>query len=288
MILYDTFFYSFWLASTFCFLLDYFVPQLRVNAHQINRSIVLHNYKKMTPLVLFNLFAAYPFFQYVEPNMIQKYEPNTFHPLINMFLWVITTDFVFYTIHRALHTKYLYFIHRIHHTFNYTYGMGAIYAHPIELYLGNLLPVAAPMVIFRIPYRQCDIIVFFATMFTIIVSHGGYRMDLSQGHLYHHLKYKCNYGLLKMDRLLGTKYSGSGDTSGDTPAPVTISSDTSGDTPAPEVRSHTGNTSGDTLVPEVKNTALDAETKGDQSTSSTEAPGGGAPDMLTSGRSVWL
>ena len=68
---------------------------------------------------------------------------------------------------------------------------------------GNLLPVAAPMVIFRIPYRQCDIIVFFATMFTIIVSHGGYRMDLSQGHLYHHLKYKCNYGLLKMDRLLG-------------------------------------------------------------------------------------
>ena len=281
MILYDTFFYSFWLASTFCFLLDYFVPQLRVNAHQINRSIVLQNYKKMTPLVLFNLFAAYPFFQYVEPNFIQKYEPNTFHPLINMFLWVITTDFVFYTIHRALHTKYLYFIHRIHHTFNYTYGMGAIYAHPIELYLGNLFPVAAPMVIFRIPYRQCDIIVFFATMFTIIVSHGGYRMELSHGHLYHHLKYKCNYGLLKMDRLLGTKYSGdtpapvtiSEDTSGDTPAPVTISEDTSGDTPAPEKLIYAG----DTPAPE-----------GHQSTSSTEAPGGGAPDISISGRSVWL
>jgi sterol desaturase/sphingolipid hydroxylase (fatty acid hydroxylase superfamily) len=255
----------------------------------------------MSPLVLFNLFAAYPFFQYVEPNLIQKYEPNTFHPLINMFLWVISTDFVFYTIHRALHTKYLYFIHRIHHTFNYTYGMGAIYAHPIELYLGNLLPVAVPMVIFRIPYRQCDIIVFFATMFTIIISHGGYRMDLTQGHLYHHLKYKCNYGLLKMDGLLGTKYAGdtpapegkkvgSGDTpapegknhTGDTPAPVTISEDTSGDTPAPEVRGPGSKTQqGGELT-------SDAETKGDQSTSSTEAPGGGAPDMSTSGRSVWL
>ena len=270
MILYDTFFYSFWLGSTFCFLLDYFVPQLRVNAHQINRSIVLQNYKKMTPLVLFNLFAAYPFFQYVEPTMIQKYEPNTFHPLINMFLWVVTTDFVFYTIHRALHTKYLYFIHRVHHTFNYTYGMGAIYAHPIELYLGNLLPVAAPMVIFKIPYRQCDTIVFFATLFTIIVSHGGYKFDLSSGHLYHHLKYKCNYGLLKTDRLLGTKYSG--------------------DTPAPEVRSVSGDTSGDTPVPEVRSVSGDTseDTKHDQSTSSTEAPGGAAPDMSTSGLSVWL
>ena len=112
-------------------------------------------------------------------------------------------------------------------------------------------------------------------------------MDLSQGHLYHHLKYKCNYGLLKMDRLLGTKYSGSGDT----PAPVIISAgNTSGDTPAPEGKI-TGDTSGDTLAPvtiSADTPVSDAESKGDQSTSSTEAPGGGAPDISISGRSVWL
>ena len=161
----------------------------------------------MSPLVIFNLVAAYPFFHYAETNHIQKYDSNTFYPFVNFLLWLLTTDLLFYTIHRAFHTKYLYFIHSIHHNFNYTYGMGAIYAHPIELYLANLLPLAAPMIIFKIPHRQCDIIVFFSTMYTIIISHGGFKLKMGSGHLYHHLKYKCNYGLLKMDRFMGTKYS---------------------------------------------------------------------------------
>ena len=204
-LLYNTFFVSFWLSSTICFLLDIFMPYLRVNAHQINREIVLKNYQKMFPLVTFNLFAAYPFFYYAENQLILM-TPNSYPILINIALWLVTTDFLFYTIHRAFHTKYLYFIHSIHHQFNYTYGMGAIYAHPIELYFSNLLPVAAPMFLYNIPYRVCDAIVFLATMYTIIVSHGSYTIDLGRGHLYHHLKYKCNYGLIKTDRLFGTKF----------------------------------------------------------------------------------
>ena len=116
--LYDTFFYSFWLASTVCFLVDLLLPWLRVNSHKINRSIVLCDYKKMTPLVMLNLVAAYPFFDYAENNFIQKYNSNTFHPLVNFLLWLLTTDFLFYTIHRAFHNKYLYFIHSTHHKFN--------------------------------------------------------------------------------------------------------------------------------------------------------------------------
>jgi len=51
--------------------------------------------------------------------------------------------------------------------------------------------------------ETCQWIVKFATFFTVVLSHGGYIV--SKSHLNHHLKYRCNYGLAFMDRLLGTQ-----------------------------------------------------------------------------------
>ena len=63
----------------------------------------------------------------------------------------------------------------------------------IEFYLANLFPVSAPMVLYNIPLDMCNMIVFFATFYTIVISHGGFKLELGSSHLYHHLKYKYNF-----------------------------------------------------------------------------------------------
>jgi len=51
-------------------------------------------------------------------------------------------DTVFYWGHRTLHTKYLYkYIHKKHHTFNDTICIAYIYAHPVEYFFSNILPM---------------------------------------------------------------------------------------------------------------------------------------------------
>ena len=114
----------------------------------------------------------------------------------------------------------MYSYHKIHHKYKYTYGIGAIYAHPIEFFLANLVPVALPMFLFGIPLWLCDWIVFFATFYTITISHGGFKIRLGKSHLNHHLKFKYNYGLLKMDNVMGTKYLEASQSTSSTDAPL--------------------------------------------------------------------
>ena len=205
IILYNTFFTTFWYASLLCFFIDFFFPSFRVNSKTVSRDIIVRDYAKMLPLCLFNLISAYPFF-FNSQNYITYNTPNALPVWQNCGLWLMSTDVFFYTIHYMFHNKYLYYYHKIHHTYKYTYGMGAIYAHPIEFFLANLVPVALPMFIFGIPLWLCDRIVFFATFYTITISHGGFKTTLGASHLNHHLKFKYNYGLLKMDKVMGTKY----------------------------------------------------------------------------------
>lgn len=202
MILLDTFLYTFLLSSGFCFVIDLSAPWLRYNGAALTRGDILNDYKDMLPLVSTNLLLSYPFFYYVEENLLFR-EPNQLHWIINFVLWMLMTDLIFYTIHRILHQRAIYFIHSVHHQYKYTYGFGAIYAHPIEFWVGNLFPVAAPMALFHMPRSVCNGIVIFSTFFTVVLSHGGYIV--SKSHLNHHLKYRCNYGLAFMDRLLGTQ-----------------------------------------------------------------------------------
>ena len=205
IVLYNTFFSTFWYSSFLCFFIDFFFPNFRVNSKDVNRDIILRDYAEMLPLCLFNLITAYPFFFYSQ-NYITYATPNTLPVWQNCCVWLGATDVFFYTIHYIFHNRHLYSYHKLHHTYKYTYGMGAIYAHPIEFFLANLVPVALPMFLFGIPLWLCDWIVFFATFYTITISHGGFKTRLGASHLNHHLKFKYNYGLLKMDKIMGTKY----------------------------------------------------------------------------------
>ena len=206
MILYYTFLNTFLSSSGLCFLIDMLLPWLRYNGAVLSRWDILKDYGNMLPIVSTNLVIGYPFFNYVENKWLldESFAENQWSWYINFASWVLMTDLIFYTVHWCLHQRTLYkYIHSVHHQYKYTYGLGAIYAHPIEFYVGNLVPVAVPLVVFQMPFEICQAIVIFATFFTVFFSHGGFIV--SKSHLNHHLKYRCNYGLVFMDKIFGTK-----------------------------------------------------------------------------------
>ena len=203
--LYNTFSATFWFSSLSCFMVDMIYPSARVNGNTIRHEDIITDYIDMIPLVLLNLWIAYPFFL-ITQHYLSCETQNSLPVPVNMALWIVGVDIGFYITHRIFHHKLLYVYHKIHHKYKYTYGIGAIYAHPVEFYLANLVPVAFPMIIFKMPILLCDWIVFFSTFYTIVISHGGFNIKLGESHLTHHLKFKYNYGLFKMDRLMDTKY----------------------------------------------------------------------------------
>ena len=206
MILYNTFLNTFLASSGFCFVIDMLLPWLRYNGAVLSRWDIVKDYGHMIPLVSTNIVISYPFFHYVENKWLldESFIANEWSWYINIASWILMTDFIFYAVHWSLHQRTLYnYIHSVHHQYKYTYGMGAIYAHPVEFYIGNLLPVAMPLVVCQIPFELCQSIVMCSTLFTVIFSHGGFIV--SKSHLNHHLKYRCNYGLVFMDKVFGTK-----------------------------------------------------------------------------------
>ena len=103
-----------------------------------------------------------------------------------------------------LHTPQLYWLHAKHHSFRYTHAVGAIYASVFEFLVGNLSTAGLPIYILCIPQDYAKLIIIFASMYTSAISHSGFR-TVSNSHLMHHLKYKVNFGLAFIDRVVGTK-----------------------------------------------------------------------------------
>ena len=200
---YTYFLLSYCISSFICLCIDIYIPTYRVK--MVTYDKVKQDYIIMFPTVLTNLIFAYPYFYYFYKYGIISENYNNLYFIINFFLWLITTDFIFYAIHKLFHHKYLYFLHEKHHRFNYTYGIGAIYASIPDFYFANLFPVSAPFWLYSIPPNHCYIITILAIMYTVIISHGGFK--ISEGHLIHHLKYKCNYGLILSDKVLNTHTS---------------------------------------------------------------------------------
>ncbi len=164
-------------------------------------------YNKIIPNVFFNVFllslpAIYCF------DIILK-KPN-YHLLGNLPLpakylaMPLLVDIMFYTMHRLLHNKYLYYFHKRHHELINPVGIGSFYMSPVEFYLAIVFPIFGPLVLLGADNTNTHLWITFSVFNGICVAHS--NNNISDFHYYHHNSSIYNYGIdIFMDRLFRTK-----------------------------------------------------------------------------------
>ena len=127
--------------------------------------------------------------------------PTYSNAIMIMFFVYFISDFVFYFIHRTMHYRLFYWIHRKHHIFNVVNILGAEYASVSEVLLSS---ESFLFVILFVVYSIHPLLWFSILYFKLFVNielHSGYQLPFSMSgiasthHCLHHLyPYKGRYG----------------------------------------------------------------------------------------------
>ncbi|RUP10412.1 LOW QUALITY PROTEIN: hypothetical protein BC936DRAFT_140024 [Jimgerdemannia flammicorona] len=124
-------------------------------------------------------------------------------------VFVVVEEIGFYYGHRLLHHSAIYkYVHKMHHEFTAPVAIAAIYCHPVEHILSNLLPLFAGPLLMRshlVTFWLWSVI----AQFNAVNSHCGYRIPFLPSplqHDYHHQVFNANFGVLGwLDRMHGTQ-----------------------------------------------------------------------------------
>eukprot|EP00940_MAST-03C_sp_MAST-3C-sp2_P002038 g2038.t1 len=128
--------------------------------------------------------------------------PSLYEVVTHIAFFVLLEEIMFYGTHRLLHTNWLYKnVHKVHHQFTQPTALAAVYAHPAEVLLGNVLPLwLSPCIIMR-----SHIVTWYVWIVVAILGtqyhHCGYRLSPPWDHNpdfhdKHHEAFNGNYGLL--------------------------------------------------------------------------------------------
>jgi len=180
---------------------------------QKNRTLDVGTFLACAPNIIVNLIAGSAFGSFLMAKGLPdsafdwRALPSTSTLMKEAAVWVAANEVIFFYTHRWMHiNKYLYAkIHKIHHTWTSPISFTAAYSHPLEVLLGNVVPLAAGPLLCGSHIMGACIWFFFYQVHTTC-THSGYWICDDHGlHDVHHAKFNYNYGVHGiMDHIYGT------------------------------------------------------------------------------------
>merc|ERR1711916_158470 len=125
-------------------------------------------------------------------------------------VFAVLEEALFYYSHRALHHPSLYHLHRQHHEFKAPVGLVAVYAHPIEVAVSNIMPLLLGPLLMG-SHLLTAALWYHVAVFVTATHHSGYVFPWNVGllsprhHDDHHKFVRRNFGVTgTLDWLHGT------------------------------------------------------------------------------------
>lgn len=162
---------------------------------QVTLSDVIHTAKRSLTNQLTVQLVTTILFHYV--SQIRHMDNNIRVPLLSTMIkdflvFVFVQEVSFYYLHRLLHHGFWYrYIHKIHHYWQAPIAIAALYCHPVEHFLANLVPVLLGPLIMG-SHRSVTALWIIAVHIVTLNDHSGYHFPLMPSpefHDYHHLVY---------------------------------------------------------------------------------------------------
>lgn len=212
----------YWVNGLFLFLIDtIYRPELllqyKIQKGQSFDKCKLWNVVKT--LLVNQIFVIFPFAfavswiqqRYGVGPYIDQTLPSPKEMALHTIGFVLVDEVLFYYGHRLLHQKAIYrHCHKIHHEFTSPIGLVAIYCHPFEMLVSNVIPLfggCVPMSSHMYTVLGWVVFAVLGTQTHHCGFHWPWMMHDHQPsfHDFHHQKFTCNYGNITwLDRLHGT------------------------------------------------------------------------------------
>lgn len=186
-------------------------------ATESHRYFILSDYLKAAKIALKNQLWFLVFLTITSPLIvargisIKSDLPSIPYLICDGSLTYIILSCLFYYIHRILHWPFFYKrFHKMHHEWKAPIACSAIYAHPLEHILNNVMPIFVPSILLKLHPYELFVLIALSTIHSVNV-HSGYNFYIAQAkdHDDHHKYFICNYGagLDWFDRFHRTRYS---------------------------------------------------------------------------------
>eukprot|EP01083_Nonionella_stella_P010715 30491_1 len=148
-------------------------------------------------------------YRWIDPSRVLSDDlPSLATAIRNIGFFLIVEEIGFYYSHRMLHTRFFYGrVHKKHHEWTAPIALVAVYSHPFEHVLANVLPMMVGPLLLQAHVVEWWVWHSFG-MTNTLFSHSGYHFPMLQspeGHDFHHLRFNEIFGVLGiLDWLHGT------------------------------------------------------------------------------------